>query len=107
MFQVGEEMVEADSEEEESSDESQQHSAVLSLLLEEEHFHQPVLCTAENRATDSPLSSNTININIKRKQRSALPMVQIHCRHLGIYEGMGGILISQRPRLRALCAFTA
>ena len=73
-FQVGEEMVEADIEEEESSDESQQHSAVLSLLLEEEHFHQPVLCTAENRATDSPLSSNTININIKRR----FSLVQIH-----------------------------
>ena len=70
-FLVGGETVEADSEEEISESE---HSAVLSLLLEEDHFNQPVLCTAHNRASPSALSSNTININIKR--RSSL--VQIH-----------------------------
>ena len=70
-FLVGGETVEADSQEERTESE---HSAVLSLLLEEGHFNQPVLCTAHNRASPSPLSSNTVNINIKRR----FSLVQIH-----------------------------
>ena len=63
-FLVGGETVEATSEEEISESEQ---GAVLSLQLEEEHFNQPVLCTAHNRASTSPISSNTININFKRR----------------------------------------
>ena len=55
--------------------------AVLSLLLEEQHYNQPVLCQAENRATPAPLSSNTINIDIRRRfssnQSSDLSLVDI------------------------------
>ena len=63
-FLVGEEAVEADSQEEL---ELSQHSASLSLLLEDDHFNQKVVCLATNGVTPSPLTSNTININIQRR----------------------------------------